>query len=134
MSLEQLKTNKIFWITSIVALILAIIIIKIAMNSITPKPVDEDGTNISVQSGRFKTMKELLEHYGCTYISENIAMTLEGEKELYLKFNVDLYANGKSNEEFFMSLIQDVANFYGYYSFNMYDADRDITVEVKCKI
>lgn len=132
MSLEQLKTNKIFWITSIVAIILAIIIVKMAMSSITPKQVDDDEINISVQSRRFKTMKELLEYYGCTYISENIAMTLEGEKELYLKFNTDLYANGKSNEEFFMSIIQDVANFYGYYSFNMYDAERDITVEVKC--
>ena len=132
MSLEQLKTNRIFWITSIVALILAIIIVKIAMNSIASKPADEDEGNISVQSRRFRTMQELLEYYGCTYISEDIAMTLEGEKELYLKFNADLYANGKSNEEFFMSIIQDVANFYGYYSFNMFDKERDITVEVKC--
>lgn len=80
----------------------------------------------------FKNEKQVLEYLGCNYIRTESSKDKEYKQKIYVKFNKDLYENGKSNERFFQNLIQMVTVVSKYKSTILTDTQKDITIKIKC--
>lgn len=80
------------------------------------------------------SIKDVIEYYESTYISETEHKTGEFKLDVYLKFKMLPYNEDEtSNERYYMSLIEDGARVLKYKNFRLYDNENDIKVEVVCK-
>lgn len=78
-------------------------------------------------------LKEIIEYYGSTYISEKESSTPNIMIDVYLKFKVLPYNEDRtSNEKYYTDLITDCARVTDYSNLMMYDTENSIKVEVRC--
>ena len=80
----------------------------------------------------FKTVREVLVYMGCDYIKETGSKDKNYSRDIYLKFNKDLYDNDESNQQFFENLIIYTANVLKFSNFRMIDNSKNITIEIMC--
>lgn len=123
---EQIRA---IFITGI--LILAIILTFLIVSIIR---ISNDNNKRSVDvAGNYASIKELVEHHESKYIDDTYVENREYPTEVELVFKYQLYDDEKSNEEFFESIIEDLAKFLQYKSYKMIDKENDITIEVVCE-
>jgi hypothetical protein len=113
----------------VIGLFLAIISTALSTNNMSNvKKQDID------ENYEFNTIDELCEYYGIDFYSRNPS---EAEGYLYdvkVKFNKSLFdSEGKSNKDFFLIIISNMARINKYNSFRIVDPSQDLTIEVKCK-
>ncbi len=118
------KRNVIFLIIFICLLALVLIMLNaIQKNSQTPDLTYDNLT----------TIKEVIEYYESTYISEDPSKDANYYLDVYLIFKVLPYnEKDESNEEYYNKLLEDCAKVIGYRSFRMFDEKNELTVEVIC--
>lgn len=82
-------------------------------------------TSVTPKDEAPKTIKDVIEKYESEFISQD-------SNKIYAKFSKDLYDdNGKSNESFFNSLINDLIPFFEKEDFYLVDEEKNITIFVK---
>lgn len=130
---EKINRNKNNYSIKIVVLIFAIFIMLI-LNMILSKmnKTPEGNTNLSYDS--LSNVKDVIEYYDCTYISENKSTENGFNLDVYLKFSKLPYdQNDNSNEELYNNIINDVAKIINYRNYKLIDEENNITVKVTCK-
>ncbi len=81
-----------------------------------------------------KTVKQVVEYYKATYISEEESKEEGYFLDVNLKFTILPYdENDNSNEKYYNDFIQDLAKVIKYKSFKMIDNENDITIKVICE-
>lgn len=91
----------------------------------------EKNTDV-IQSGT-KSVKDVIEEYGSTYISEQESSEDNFYMDYFAKFKVLPYdENENSNEEYYNSLLEDIAKVLRYNSYKIIDKENDLTVKVVC--
>ncbi len=82
-------------------------------------------TNAVEKSKKEKTIEDVLNEHDSEYINQD-------NNKIFAKLAKDLYdENGRSNKEFFESLIEDLEPFFPETSFYIIDDEKDITIYVK---
>lgn len=75
-----------------------------------------------------KTIEDIIKKYNSEYLSNS-------DNKIYLKFSRDLFdENGKSNEQYFISLIEDLKQFFEKASFYLIDEENKIKIYIKYDI
>ena len=127
---KVIKYLKIFGIV-IVSLIIIYFIIQSFLRAyratITP---DSSNSNLHYNINEYDSLEELLSAYGCVYISEISTSDLI---KITVKFDRDLYTNETSNENYFMAIVNVVAEYEDYKSFELVDESRNIDIVVTCE-
>ena len=127
---KVIKYLKIFGIV-IVSLIIIYFIIQSFLRAyratITP---DSSNSNLHYNINEYDSLEELLSAYGCVYISEISTSDLI---KITVKFDRDLYTNETSNENYFMAIVNVVAKYENYKSFELVDESRNIDIVVTCE-
>lgn len=78
----------------------------------------------------FKSVKQVIEYLGSTYISEESL----SPKIIRLKFKYKLYNNDNtSNEVYFNKMINGIAEVLKYKNFNLVDEENSIYIDVECE-
>lgn len=97
-------------------------------NSIKMQDLENSVYDSSVS---YNSIKELVEAYGCVFISE----TKEPTEIIYLSFGKKLYEdNGNSNQEYFESLVNACAKRLIKERFYLYDEEKSIQILVDCDL
>jgi uncharacterized protein (UPF0335 family) len=79
------------------------------------------------------TVKEVIEYYKSTYISESESTESGFYMDYFVKFKVMPYdEKDNSNEEYYNNILNDSAKVLGYKSFKMIDNEDDIIIKVIC--
>lgn len=126
MKKNQKKMNKIL-LCILAVIIFVLIILNAILASLKQNAVEEniDYENIS-------SVKDVLNYYGCKYISEDLS-TLDGfSKDIRLVFACQLYDGEKSNEEFFNNVTEDVARILNYSNCRLIDQTNHIEIKIMC--
>ena len=123
------KQIRAIFITGI--LILFIILTFLIGSIIAISRSNQTNNNVNITGG-YSTIKELVEHYGCKYNNDTYRENREFPTEVNLVFQKKLYENDESQEEYFNTIIKDIAKFVKYTSFQMIDTENDITIQVVC--
>lgn len=129
MELDKKQIKAIF----IVGIAILIIILMFLIIAITTVYRNSNKNNQIDISNGFDSIKEIVEHYGCKYKNDTYEAKREYKTEINLEFSRQLYENDISNEEFYNSIIEDLAKFLRYSNFKMIDMKNDIIIEVICK-
>lgn len=117
-------------IFGILALFLCVSVI--ALFSLNAKKEQQD---IMISSGKFDSIKAILEYFGCKYKKETES-DIEGFKtDIYTVFKYDLYDGEEKNEKFYNNVINKIAEFLNYSNFRLIDTSREekIDIQVICK-
>lgn len=94
----------------------------------------ENNVNYELTYNNIKSIKDVIEYYESTYISEKENKKGDFKLDVYLKFKMLPYNEDEtSNEKYYMSIIEDGARVLKYKNFRLYDSENDIKVEVICK-
>ena len=127
---KVIKYLKIFGIV-IVSLIIIYFIIQSFLRAYraTISP-DSSNSNLHYNINEYDSLEELLSAYGCVYISEISTSDLI---KITVKFDRDLYTNETSNENYFMAIVNVVAEYEDYKSFELVDESRNIDIVVTCE-
>lgn len=80
----------------------------------------------------FESIKEIVKYMECEYKKENQSKEKDFSLDIYVKFKVDLYTDGQSNEIFYNRLINLIAEFNHYRSFRLIDDSRKMLISVIC--
>lgn len=129
---EFLKKNYKFIIP--IVILIFILIILLMLNSLKLLMPESNRAELDrVRNLKFDSIKELLEYYECEYINlEN-----PSEKEFGIQINAKLrllpYDGKVSHEAFYDDLISDIAIFYDYKNFIIYDEANSIKVKIICE-
>ena len=127
------KIIKYLKIAGIVVVVLIIIyffiqsFIRAYRTTITP---DASSPNLQYDLNEYNSLEELLSAYGCVYISEISTSDL---LKITVKFDRDLYTDETSNENYFMAIINVVADYENYRTFELVDESRNIDIIVTCE-
>lgn len=124
---KYLKVIGIIVVIIIIAYLLIQSILRAYRSTISP---DTSNANLHYDLNEYQSLEELLSAYGCTYISEVSTNEL---LKITVKFDRDLYTNQTSNEDYFMAIIQVVAQYENYKSFELLDESRNIDIVVTCE-
>lgn len=73
-------------------------------------------------------LKELLKKFNCTFIKQKESSVENVKIDIYLKFGKELYEGEKSNERYFIDLIQTLAKFEKYQNFRLVDEEKQIYI------
>lgn len=119
----KIKNKKKFKRTVIISILLIFALLLISIINSNKKYED---------IGDFKDIKEVLEYLGCNYIRTSNSKDDNYDKNVFVKFNKDLYENGKSNERFFNNLIEMVTVVNKYKSVILTDEERNIIIKILC--
>ncbi len=80
----------------------------------------------------FNTPEDVIKYLGGEYIKQEES-TADGFKlDIYLKFKVDLYTNGISNEEYYNKVMDMTAYVLDYNSFRLIDDEKEMLIAVIC--
>ena len=80
------------------------------------------------------TVKDVVEYYKSTYISEKESSDSKYSLDIYLKLYLLPYEeDDTSNEKYYNNLLGDVAKVINYSSYRMFDEENSITIEVICE-
>ncbi len=86
----------------------------------------------TIQSGT-KSVKDIIEEYGSTYISEQKSSENDFYMDYFAKFKVLPYdKDDNSNEEYYNNILEDIAKLLRYNSYKIIDKENDLTVKVVC--
>lgn len=118
-------------ILTIVAILL-IVIIFLVISVIAIKNSNRTNINVEISTG-YTSIKQIVEANGCKYKKDTYLADREYPTEVELNFKYDLYTDDESNEEFYMKLINELAQFLRYTNLKLTDEDKDITIEILCK-
>ncbi len=117
----------------IVVLFFAIFILLI-LNMILSRISKQSTDNVEVEHDNLTNVRQVVEYYKCTYISEEKSQEQGYSLDIYLNFSKLPYdENDESNEEFYNNIINDIAKVIYYKNFKMIDKENDITIKVTCK-
>ena len=125
--IKQSNTKKIILI-SIAILIFLLLIFITAIASITNKNNEK---NNEILTGKFSSIKNILEYYGCVYKGEKSSEQQGFRLDIYTSFKYELYDEDKSNEKFYNSVIEKIAEFLNYNSFRLIDTNKSEPIEIK---
>lgn len=113
-----------------IIIVMAITIFALINRLKKPEVIEEEIIDIGiVDPSQYTSLQQLLISYGCVYYSDE---TIDGKYTITVKFKYSLYEDGKSSEEFYMSLLAAIAEFKEYTTYYINDNDREIKIEVKC--
>ena len=116
----------------IVIVLFVVIFILLFVQLILSNLQKENNNEISYSS--LRTVKDVIEYYDSTYISEEESGEENFYWDIYLKFKFLPYnEDDTSNEEYYNNLLGDVAKILRYANFKMLDTENGITVNVICK-
>ena len=79
----------------------------------------------------FKSIKEIAEYMGCTYIKEKESTGEKYDVDIYLKFKYELYTDEASNEEYYYRMIALMLGYLNYQSIRIIDQESDIVIAVQ---
>lgn len=125
--------NKNNYIGIIIVLIIAIFLLFIFLLMLSNLSKKESEKR-ELSYDNLTTVKDVIEYYKSTYISEETSK----EKGFRIDINLKLAKlpydeDDVSNEEYYNNLINDIAKVISYKNFKMIDKENDITIKVTCK-
>lgn len=83
----------------------------------------EKDINVSFETPKPKTIEDIIKKYGAEYIRQE-------DNKIYVKFNTDLYdEQGKSNETFFVDIVNELAQFFETDTFYLIDEEANIEIK-----
>lgn len=78
----------------------------------------------TLESSKPKTFQEVIKKYNSEYLDRD-------KNKIYVSFGQDLYnENGKSNENYFNNLIEDLEPFFVPVDFNLVDEEKNIDIQM----
>ena len=125
----QIKQNykKILIVLFVLAFLLLLLLLMLLITYSS-----QEKTSVTIQSG-VKTVKDVIEEHGSTYISEQESKDEDFYMEYFAKFKVLPYdENENSNEEYYNSLLEEIAEVLRYNSYKIVDKENDLIVKVVC--
>ena len=115
-------------------LIIFIILIFLIAKSFTALMPETEDVELDLANTRiFETIRELLEYYECEFISINRSEDRDYNHEIHAKLKLPPYSGIVSNEEFYMSLLNDMAFFYDYSDFIIIDDSQELKIKLICE-
>lgn len=130
---EKINRNRNNYSIKIVVLVFAIFIMLI-LNMILSRISKTQDNDINLSYDNLSTVKEVIEYYKCTYISENKSTENGFSLDIYLKFSKLPYdENDNSNEEFYNNIINDIAKIISYKNYKLIDEENNIIIKVTCE-
>lgn len=133
MKKPRYKDQKIKSYKKRVVFLIMVIFILILVSFFALKTLENNVSN-ELTYNTIKTIKDVIEYYDSTYISETENKNGDFKLDVYLKFKMLPYNEDEtSNERYYMALIEDGARVLKYKNFRLYDSENDIKVEVICK-
>ncbi len=128
-NLENRNNNYKVKIIVLSVAIFLLLILSIILSNI----MKETENNVELSYDNLTNVKEVIEYYKSTYISEEESKEDNFNLDIYLKFcKLPYDENDNSNEKYYNSLINDVAKVIYYNNFKMIDKENNITVKVIC--
>ena len=115
-------------IVSLIILLFVLLILMIVLLSM----LENKKNNDNEASGDLKTVEDVINYYKCRFISLEESEDVNYSFDVRLEFCKPLYDGDISNEEFYISLIEDVARVINYQSFRLIDEKNEIKIEVVC--
>ncbi len=130
---EQYKDyNKKNYKKTIIVLFVVIFILLLCQFLLSTLSKEQKNNELSYSS--LRSVKDVIEYYESTYISESESEETGYYLDIFLKFKVLPYdENDNSNETYYNTLIEEVAKVIRYQSFKMIDLENEITVKVVCE-
>ena len=125
--IKYLKIAGIVIVALIIVYFLIQSILRAYRTTITP---DSSNSNLHYDLNEYDSLEELLSAYGCVYISEVSTSDL---LKITVKFDRDLYTDETSNENYFLAIINVVAEYENYKNFELIDESRNIDIVVTCE-
>ena len=117
-----------------IIIVLLVIVFVLMILSIVAEKLSKSDKSFDISYDNLTTIKEVIEYYDSVYISEKECKEEPYKLDVYLKFKFLPYdENDKSNEEYYMNLLEDGAKVLNYINFRMFDKENNITVEVICE-
>lgn len=115
----------------IIALILlaAIIIVRTLVVQAIERANMETKVYTSVTD--FKSIKEIAEYMGCTYIKQEKSTSEAYDTDIYLKFKYALYTDEVSNEEYYYRMIALMLGYLNYQNIRLIDQENDVVIAVQ---
>lgn len=130
---EKINRNKNNYSIKIVLLVFAIFIMLI-LNIILSKIAKTSDNNVNLSNYNISEIKKIIEYYKCEYISENQSTEKDFNLDIYLEFcKLPYDENNNSNEEFYNSVINDIAKIINYKNYRLIDEKNQINIKVTCK-
>ena len=130
---EQYKDyNKKNYKKTIIVLFVVIFILLLCQFLLSTLSKEQKNNELSYSS--LRSVKDVIEYYESTYISESESEETGYYLDIFLKFKVLPYdENDNSNETYYNTLIEEVAKVIRYKSFKMIDLENEITIKVVCE-
>lgn len=126
---DQNKQNYKKILIVLFVLIFILMLISRVLTIISNKTVEEK----EISYDNLKTVKEVIEYYKSTYISESSSSERGFYMDYYVKFKELPYdEDDNSNEEYYNKILGDSAKILHYQSFKMIDKENDIIIKVIC--
>lgn len=85
---------------------------------------------LSYDISAYASLEELLYAYDVEFVRIDNSTDID---KIYVMFSKNLYTNGKSNQSYFKGVINVVAEYNNFYSFELIDLTRDIEIKVVCE-
>ena len=124
---KKRNIKKILIITLI--LLVAIIVVRDLIVDAIERANIENKVYTSVTD--FRSIKEIAEYMGCTYIKEEKSTSEEYDLDIYLKFKYALYTDEVSNEEYYYRMIALMLGYLDYQNIRLVDQANDIVIVVQ---
>ena len=125
---NALKLIIIFLIILFFCLLCLMVLLQNSLGENNDLKKNKEVANIAVstlENSKPKTFQEVIKKYNSEYLSRN-------KNKIYVRFSMDLYnENGKSNENYFNNLIEDLEPFFMPVDFNLIDEEKNIDIEMK---
>ena len=115
-------------IVTLILLVTIIIVRDLIINAIERANI-ENKVYTSVTD--FRSIKEIAEYMGCTYIKEEKSTSEEYDIDIYLKFKYALYTDEVSNEEYYYKMIALMLGYLNYQNIRLIDQENDVIIVVK---
>ena len=88
-------------------------------------------TKVYTSVSDFKSIKEIAEYMGCTYIKQVKSSSDLFDTDIYLKFKYELYTDEVSNEEYYYRMIALMLGYLNYESIRLIDQENDIVIAIQ---
>ncbi len=125
---QKEANKKRFMIIAIIILTVMLVFCMVLMSSLKAK---NEQKQQAIMSGNFASVKDILEYYGCKFIRIKREETEGFKVNIYTQFKYNLYEDEKSNENFYNNIINKIAEFLNYNSFQMIDNSKEEPIEIQ---
>ena len=110
-----------------ILIVLFVVIFILLFISLILSAIAKKNEKHQVEFDSISSIKELLEYYDCKYLGEADGTENGYRFDVFTEFKYPLYKDDNtSNEEFYTSLIEDVARVLNYQSFRLIDEKNEI--------